>query len=373
MSALRIGNYTASTDYNDSGPLIFFSRDFIQTFDVIINAIITPIVCVIGIVLNCVGVNLLRRDSNTNSQSFQFHMLCLLFVQTATLLLGLLRSVPVIIETYDYYLGNNIHTHWQPWMVYVDKLLNHMATFILIAMSMERLCMLIKPFTFKEYLLTKRPKTTVFVAACISAGYLVPFVVCLEKKPTINVDNMTLYMLTATRQCRTYLVYVLYVETFLFRFLSPLLVLSCNIAIPIAFHRVVKTKQPVSHNGVSRENQMTRLTSVLLTIMILYLLLAIPDLFVQMLSFVHTEYSFDGKYKNVFFFFINLSNLFMNVNAGCASIVYILASKRIWVLFKARWCVCFNTIVHECNSNTCSTITKPKLRTTHRVLDTDIK
>ena len=340
MGTTHISNYTAITDNTERGPFIFFSGDFIRTFDIIINAIITPFVCVIGIVLNSVGLSLLRRDSNTNSQSFQFHMLCLLFVQTATLLLGLLRSVPVIIETYDYYLGHNIQTHWQPWVVYLDKLLNHMSTFILLAMSIERLCLLVKPFTFKEYLLTRRPKTTVFIASCVSAVYLIPFAVCLQVKSFFNTNNITEYTLTSAPPCTTYLVYVLYVETFLLRFLSPVLVLICNIAIAIAFHRVVNTKQPMSHNSASRENQLTRLTSVLLTIMILYLLLAMPDLFIQMLSFVHTEYDFDGKYKNVFFFFINLSNLFMNVNAGCAAIVYILASKRIWVIFRTRCCPC---------------------------------
>ena len=191
MGTTHISNYTAITDNTERGPFIFFSGDFIRTFDIIINAIITPFVCVIGIVLNSVGLSLLRRDSNTNSQSFQFHMLCLLFVQTATLLLGLLRSVPVIIETYDYYLGHNIQTHWQPWVVYLDKLLNHMSTFILLAMSIERLCLLVKPFTFKEYLLTRRPKTTVFIASCVSAVYLIPFAVCLQVKSFFNTNNVT--------------------------------------------------------------------------------------------------------------------------------------------------------------------------------------
>ena len=105
ISALLISNYTATIDYSDNATLLLFSRDFIRTFDIIIHALITPFVCVIGIVLNSVGLSLLRQDSNTNSQSVQFHMLCFLFVQRATLLLGLLHYVPVIIETYDYHFG----------------------------------------------------------------------------------------------------------------------------------------------------------------------------------------------------------------------------------------------------------------------------
>ena len=360
MSAISINNSTVTADNSASDTVLILSQNFLQTYDLITNVIITPIVCVVGVVLNGVGLHLLRQDSNTNSQSFQFHMLTLLIVQTATLIFGFLRSVPDIIETYDFNVGNYIDVQMRLYVVYIDKVLNHMSTCILLAMSIERLCLLVKPFTFKEYLITKRPKLTISVASLIGAAYLIPFVFCFEVEPIINAENITTYRVATIPHCRECITYVLYVETFMLRLISPALVLILNIAIPIAYYRVLKTQKPFFDKGASREHNLKRLTAVLLAIMLLYLLLSVPDLLAQILSFAHSEYSFDGKYRNVYYFFINLSNLFMNVNAGCAAIVYICASKRIWVLFKTRCCQCFETLGYRSNPNTCYTITNSK-------------
>jgi len=356
MSLSLINNSTITTHTNDSEPFLVFSEEFIRTFDILTNAIITPFVCVVGIVLNCVGVNILRVDRITISQSFYDYMLSLLCVQSTTLLIGLLRSVPAMIETYDYGLGNYIHHQMLLWGVYIDMVLSHIATFVLIAMSIERLCSLFKPFTFKEYVLTKRPKTVVVIASCISAVYLIPFVVCFRFEPIINTDNVTEYAFKASPQCNGRLKYVLHVETFLLHFISPVLVLVLNISIAIVYKRIIKPKNPCIHKRESGGQQMARLTSILLTIMTLYMMVSMPDLVAHTLGLVHHEYSYGGKYRHVVFFLINLSNVFMNINAGCAGIVYICASKRTWVLFKARCCHCLRTTEHKDTRTTCSTI-----------------
>ena len=129
--------------------------------------------------------------------------------------------------------------------------MNHVSTFILIDMSIERLCSIIKPFTFKEYLITKRPHITVFVAQFVSAVYLFPFAVCLRGKPFINTDNMRDYYVNTYSKMRGLSNVRIMWTTFCY-IASPVLILTLNITISIALYRIVNTKKPVSHNGDSR-------------------------------------------------------------------------------------------------------------------------
>lgn len=325
---------TSSQTHDDEEPSLYISNETFEKFSLISGIIITPIICVLGIIGNTIGLALLCKTSRIGRLSFHNYMLALLTIHLMTLLVGLVRWIPAMIKTRDRYLGNYTEEHMRVLCVYIDFVLLHISSFILITMSVERLLSLVRPFTFKAFCPTRHPRMTIFVCTMISITYLFPFALFFTVDSSLNADNQTEFFMTVKDNWKEEMNSMLYVETTIIHFVCPAAVLVLNIAIPAVFYQSLKTNAVYFRYETARGKQLKKMTGIVLSITGTYFLLSLPNMSAHILTMTSDQYKFNGQHRNVFYLFIGLGNIFFYLNAGGAAVIYILSSRRGWSVVK---------------------------------------
>lgn len=87
-------------------------------------------------------------------------------------------------------------------------------------------------------------------------------------------------------------------------------------------------------------SQQKKVTLTVFCITTMFLLLSIPEMIIKILAFVNTNYNWEGRYKHVFWFFIEVINVMTYIKAGNDFVIYMLVSDRCRKLFKKMYCNC---------------------------------
>lgn len=314
----------------------FISKEAFDQFYLITELILNPIICIFGLVGNSVGVQLLRRDSRTQGLGFRFYMLVLLITEIVLLCLGLIRPVPEIIKLHNSQFANYFERHMTFTFVFAETCIAFIASCVLILLSAERLFSLVRPFTFKEYFIVKHPVTVFCICVFLSFAYTIPVAFCLEVTTELSAENATIYILATRPNMEGFMNNYLLFEAVVLHCLCPVALLAFNTALLIAYRRYQKTNTSTFSSKCARDTQASKLTVIVVTIIVLFLLLSIPDFIGLSLGFTNEEYSFKGKYRQVFRFLIALSNCFEYVNASCTATIYIFASSAL----RRNFCRC---------------------------------
>lgn len=323
--------------YNE--PFIKISEETFKQTTFIVKVILTPVVCVLGIIGNSIGLVVLRHDSQLQSPSFYVYMRALMTFHIVTAVNRIVFTIPNFIEIYNYYLGNYLASHYGRIRLYVDKLFSCLSAGVLTAMSTERLRALLNPFTFKNIWLSKYPFRVVAVMFIMFAVFLIPFTVCCKPTTFVNSENRTEYRTRERSDFWKHFMdeYVM-IETIVQHYVAPLCVLTANLAIPIVYYRYLNSTVLADNVTTPRKKQQKKMTTIVLCIVALYLLMSVCPMFALTLDYVNEEYSFSGRHSAVYYFFMMLGKFFEHVAAAFDCIIYIFVSKHFWRIFLIKFC-----------------------------------
>ncbi|XP_052799323.1 G-protein coupled receptor 183-A-like [Mya arenaria] len=335
---------------SDDKALFSISEESYNNFAFVSNVFVTPIICVSGMLGNCLGLGVLWRDTKQQKLSIYIYLLALTLFDTIYLLVGLIRSIPQYIRLHNEHMANYIEEHMKLGSIYIDMVLAHTGTGIIIIMSIERLLALVRPFTVKHTWLSKYPRGLIGVCFFVNVVFLLPFPICFEVDSYIGASNHTVYYLRFASWSKAPMDYFQLLQTFVDFFIPCVVVLATNIAIIVAYSRMLKKR--VSTLSVVTGGQQAKLTVTVFCITIMFFLLSLPNLFIKVLAFIDKEYSFDGRYKLAFWLFIDISNLFTYINAANDFAIYILVSTHYRMVFCDMYCTCRWSSADEFSSAT---------------------
>lgn len=364
MSTTSGTSFLLEPDTNGQASLIVVTQIVYENFTFVVHMVLAPIICIMGLTGNGFGLCVLRKDAGKNQKTIYTYLLSLLMIDGSYLFLGTLVTVMNIMKHFDYYFGNYVIKNMSLYVGYIDITLNHVSSVVLIIMSLERLMAIVSPYTVKNSAITKHPRFIVTVAFLASAVYVLPFAVCFQVKPFINKENKTDYITTLKPETVQFFDKFHLVETIVLHFIAPVIVLVLNILLVLAFSRFQK-QRPSIKTGKPNENQI-KLNLIVVCIAGLYIILSLPNLFIQTLMIVNDDYSFFGRFRLTFFVFIYTGDLLAQINAASDVFVYILVSVYYRSVFKAMLCSC-------CFSkNECESSNEPK-DSTSKTKKTDVK
>lgn len=320
-------NSTGIIESDEKRPIIYISPDGYKQFEYIVNIILTPVICIIGLFGSSLGLYILMKDNKKKQLTIYTYLLTLLMLDLVYLLFGIIVSFTEIVKLVDFSYANYAFRYFQIYRGYIDIVLNHVITAMIVIMSLERLLSFICPYDVKDLCLNKYPRTIVLITFLISAAYLTPFIFSFGVFSYQNAANQTVYDTKLTRKWFEFLDTFSFIETIILHFVGPSLILSLNISIYIANSRFIRQRSADLKSAQS-DNSQRKITLVVLAVGGLYLILTLPNLFVQTLVFIDDDYSFYGKFELTFLLFINLGDLLARINASADFFVYILVSKR---------------------------------------------
>lgn len=351
-------NRNASTlEFPDSvdEPFIPLSKETFEYLTYILNSILSPAVCVFGLVGNLVGIIIARRKcSKVRTQNFQFYIQALFVNNIALCLATIGFLLRYVIENFDFYLANSIDRFIKVASLYLIKVFSHFAVGIIIMMSLERLFSLLRPYTFSQFCLFRHPRRIMGVGFFISGVYLLPLAFCCETWTFTNNENQTVYEIVPRANFRMVFSFFVFFHSIALFFVSPFFIFIINISIPIAYFGYTRRISKSPQENVRRKQQ-TKITVLTFSIVIFYLLLSIPSLFGLSLSFVDSRYSAIGSFYFIFDFFMSFGLFMTQANCGCDCVIYFLFSTK-WLLKLKRVC-CKNK---KCKQNDLSTVVTPQ-------------
>lgn len=319
-------------------PIINISPETFTIMVLIINGILTPIVCVVGFIGNSVGLWVLYKDPNNRRQTIYTYMFALMTFDNLFLLAGLSSAAVEVAGSFDQKLGQEMLNYVIIFGGYVFVMLKHVSAFLLIVMSYERLMALWKPFRAKDSYLSKHPAIIITIIVVVSAVYIIPFFAGFRIVSYQTMDNITSHTtIIVPGYFPVFNVYT-YIETIILHYICPALVFILNVMIIVVYSRHKKQRSSMRMNR-SSDNQI-KMTVIILFVACTYVILSLPNLFLQTLIFVDDNYSFYGKYNMIFHLFTSLGDLLARINAGTDFFVYVFVSNHYRSVIGTLVCRC---------------------------------
>ena len=343
---------TTSEPASSKQPVFYITNEFFDKFSFIGSIILTPIICMSGLVGNTVGICVLGKYANNKRLTIYTYLLYLMSFDIIYLILGLLEAVTEGIVILDKYLGNMVLENFAFARSYLDSILNHMSSILIILMSMERFMALVSPFKVKHSYISRYPRTIIAVSFVLVSIYLLPFIISVHVVSFLNNDNLTEYDSVPKPSYFIPFDKFLIAEAVILNYLAPVTVLVLNVMIAVAYSYYLKQRS--LHLQMNQADDRTKITVVVLCVATMYVLLSLPNLFIKTLLFIDDDYSFYGQFSLTFFFFINISDLMARLNAAIDFFIYILVSKRYRTVLVSMVCNggCYKTTACRCCEKT---------------------
>lgn len=319
-------------------PFLIVTEEEYEAFAFVVNIVVTPILCSLGLVGNVLGVGVLWRDSKREKLTIYVYLCFLTLLDSVYLFFGVTRSVPNLIKVADKYFANFIEEHMKLGTIYIDMVFTYSATTVILVMALERLMALTRPFTVKHSWLSKYPRRVLATCFIVNALFFIPYLLCIEVASFENEDNRTEYYVQFKHDAVELMDAFTFVHTIIHNYIPCCMILVVNFAIPIAFSRILKSRTNTLQMNVNQGSQQTKITLSIFCITVFYFLFNLPDLFCKTLAFVDPRYSFDREYRLSFWLFMDLTNLFTYLNAAIDFVIYILVSDHYRKIFKQMYC-----------------------------------
>ena len=301
-------------------------QDVFNLYAIIVNAICTPIVAIFGLCLNGVGIFVLWNDLKFNKQSIYRYMLALMVFDNIYLIVGLILGTVSIINEFDFDLANILFMHGSYLTGYLDMVIYHASSAILVVMASERFKALVWPLAFKQSCLARYPWTIIISIFVLGILFASPFPLSFDVI-TINRGNKTILGIRRKEELIDFYDWYNLIET-LVSGVYPIVMVFLNFAIPIAYCRVMNKRRALRSNNTQQDSQQLKVTIMVILIAMLYVLLSIPKLMLQTLFFMDNQYNFDGAYVQTFYFFTFTGDLFARINSANDFFIYVLVSRR---------------------------------------------
>lgn len=334
VSFLPVNNSTFR--FQEKQPIFFISPEFFSTFTYLVNIILTPVVCIIGLTGNGMGLYLLSKEPSGRTLTFNTYLKALLWVDSLYLVLGIIIA---IVDVINLHLdnGNFLGAHFEPYKIFFDALISVLSVCMVIILSLERLISLLRPFTVKSFFLSRHPTTVIFITFIISAGSIVFLPMTTTVITFKNFQNETEYMLGLKPEYQKVQYWYSIVFIAVVHNIFPGLVLILNISILISFLRYTRKQATNLRSNKSKDNQ-GKITIIVVCVAGLYVILSIPNVFSQVLSYIDNDYNIDGLFKFFFFFFLHLGDFLLRVNAAADFLIYLVVNSNFRSSLKTKCC-----------------------------------
>lgn len=334
VESLNTWNQTISGDENNPQPLLDISKETLDSLRYFADVVISPIVYVLGIIGNSVGLCVLGRDKANRQMTVYVYLLALLAFDLLFLLVSMLDSVVAIIRLYDNPMSVKLLVAIGNPCGYMDFLFNHVSVYLLIIMSIERLMVFVNPMGRQNSFLSKYPYRVVFIGFLVFALYLLPFPISLQYVEINTPQNKTAYRIIRREGFENVHKIGSIIELTVLQLLAPAIVFVVNTLILIFYSRFLKKRATTLQTDKKGAKNQRKITIVVVVACCMYFLLSMPNTFIQVLRLVDREYSFDGRYRLTYSFFFLLGDLFARINAAVDFFLYILVSTQFRRIFR---------------------------------------
>lgn len=331
---------TVTADFNDEEPSSFITKEAYESFAFYSHIIVTPVLCIFGIIFNSLGLGVIWPDVKQQKMSIYTYLCALTLSDMIYLVIGVIRTFPTILKNLGVENAGFVEEYMKRWSIYFDMVFSHTSLALILVMSFERMLALVRPFKVKRTWFAKYPLGIIILCFTVNIIFLLPFIVYMEVA-SFTAGNKTVYFIQFNPAVKEDMDRYHIAQTVVDYFIPAVCLLVTNITIPIKYYRVTQFRK-TTFNETSRSftSRQMKITSTVFAITFMYFLLSVPNLTLKILGFVDADYSFDGKHKLVFWFAIDLSNLFTYINAANDCVIYILVSDYYRGVFKRKYCNC---------------------------------
>ena len=312
-SALPLNTFLTDTDY--------------EHYAFIIYSFVIPSICLCGIMGNVMAVAVLYRTARQLKQSIYIYMCALTMVDTIYMLCSFIRSIPAIIKNFDKLLFNYLYCHTIAALVFFDISLHALSATILILMSTERVIAIRHPLSVKSTLIAKKPFVFIGCACVIVFVITLPLPFLMKVTESRSDQNVTVYETIVDPKTADIFETYVATETILLSYMPFVAILGLNIAIPVAYHKTRKQRERIMTSVNASINSNLRIVATVFIVMLMYTLLALPQMFIQTLSIIDKRFSVQGSEENMFWFLSDVSNVLVNLSMAIDFIIYVLMSK----------------------------------------------
>lgn len=355
ISEFTSGSRMFNISNSNKQPIFTITPDFYRQYFFIGNVIVSPVICILGICGNIVGLKVLWKDIQSSKQSTYRYMFALMIFDNAILFTGLVIGIVSVIEYINWFLANRIFTHNAFVAGYIDFVSYHCSSLLLIVMSLERLKALIRPLEVRLSWLYSYPKQIIVIIFITSAITNLPFPFLFEVITSRGANNSTYFNLRIKPDLMQFYEKYSFVETVVGCF-YPILLLVLNIAIPVTYCWIMRQRRLKFPSACPHRNRQMKVTMLVLWISVMYVLHSLPKLFLQTLIFIDHDYDFNGAFYLHFFTLTFTSDILARLNAANDFLIYFLVSERYRLILLNLCCKC---CISEERQRTFSIFTRP--------------
>lgn len=334
VDSLNTWNQTISGNENNRQPFLDITRETLDSMRYFTDVVISPVVYILGIVGNSVGLCVLGKDKANRQMTIYVYLLALLAFDILYLFVSVLDSVVAIIKLYDNPMSVKLLVAIGNPCGYLDFLFNHVSVYLLIIMSIERLMVFVYPMGRQNSFLSKYPYRVVFTGFFVFALYLLPFPISLQYVEIHTPQNKTAYKIIRKEGFENVHKVGSLLELAVLQLIAPAIVFVVNTLILIFYSRFLTKRATTLNTDKKGAKNQRKITIVVVVACGMYFLLSMPNTFIQVLRLIDSDYSFDGRYRNTFAFFFLLGDLFARINAAVDFFLYILVSTKFRRIFR---------------------------------------
>ena len=194
-------------------------------------------------------------------------------------------------------------------------------------MSTERFIAIRHPLSVKRYLIAKKPFVFIGCVSIMAFIVTLPLPFLMKVTESCSEQNVTVYDTIVDPKTADIFETYFAMETILLSYMPFVAILGLNIAIPVAYHKTKKQRERIMTSVNAAINSNLRIVTTVFIVLLMYTLLALPQMFLQTLSILDMRFSVQGSEKNMFFFLSDVSNVFINLSMAIDFIIYVLMSK----------------------------------------------
>lgn len=324
------------TSQDVATPLFAVSLELLMSYRWISNVILTPIVGVVGITGNALGLWVSAKNPVNRRQTIFGYVCTLMVSDIVTLILAFGLTTSEVLKYKDVYLESVVTSYLLIHGSYVVYVLRHIASAMIIMMSLERLLALLRPFATGNSCLTRYSWLVIIACSVVSIVYMIPYFAGHRIVTYQTADNKTMHAAVVNPGYLKVFHAYAFVVTIVLHYIAPLAIAVLNVSILVAYSRY-RNRRNAGRTKHTEDNH-AKVTATVVCVSAMHILLSLPMVFVQTLIFTDNRYSFLGEYKATYFFFVNLADLIARINAISHVVVYILVSHNYRPILRTLFC-----------------------------------
>ena len=303
------------------------SEDTIKTFAFVSNTIIIPVLCVIGIVINSVGISVIWWDVRRKTMSSFLYLFAVIVFDILFMVGGLIKTAPWIVYLFNRDLSYHIRAQMKLGTMFTDMTFTFSARAVLCVLSFERLLSLIRPpYVMKHILVTKCPLRIISTCFLFTALFLMPIPMNSDIAQK-EYNNKTVYILQYKQHISLMKIYMNIIDGLQEVFPVLFLVSLSFLILWKFFYNDKERDGKYSLHSKVMKTKDKAVTLMVMSLVITHSALSVPTVVVKCLQILDEDFHTHGKYGHTICFITDFCSLLMYVNAASDCFAFCVASK----------------------------------------------